>query len=221
MIAPEPKNSAEAGIATEFATLVGARLSTILEHVSRIAEVRAEHARRAFLRKAVGITLAAAVGMLLAAVALFAAWQLARGLSAGLAEWTGRTWLGELLCGVLLLGLLFGAGALALARLGPGNTQASDSLEAKELEAWTGLKQSVTELGEEFVRAGKLRERVREHPYVALGAGLAAGIAAAPLLKGALKHAGPLASGALKGVPGLGPILRQVRGPKHPTSSAN
>ena len=221
MIAHEDKRAAEAGIEAEFAALVGARLFAILEHISRIAEVRAEHARRAFLRKAVGITLAAAAGMVLASIALFASWQLARGLSAGLAELTGRPWLGELLCGVLLLGIVFGAALLALARFGPGNTQVCESLEAKELAAWTGLKESATELGEDFVRAGKLRERVREHPYVALGAGLAAGIAAAPLLKGLLKHAGPLASGALKGVPGLGPILRQVHGPKHPTSSAS
>lgn len=220
MIAPEPKNSAEAGVEAEFAALVGARLSTILEHVSRIAEVRAEHARRAFLRKAVGVTLAAGAGMVLASVAIFASWQLARGLSQGLAELTGKPWLGELSCGVLLLAVVFGAAALALARFGPGNTKACESLEAKELEAWTGLKESAAELGEDLVRAGKLRERVREHPYVALGAGLAAGIAVAPLLQGLLKHTGPLARGALSGVPGLGPILRQAHGRRHPTSSA-
>lgn len=220
MIAHDPKGSARAEQAGELAGLVGARLAEILEQASRLAEVRAERARRALLRKALAIAIAVVGGLVLAAVAFFAAGQFARGLAQGLGELTGHAWLGELASGALLLALVFGAAAIAYVRWGPGNKQACESLATRELEAWDGLKQSVTGLGEDLVQAGQLRERVREHPYVSLGAGLAAGIAAAPLLGGLLKHAGPLVRVALSGVPGIGPILRREHGPTHPTSSA-
>jgi hypothetical protein len=220
MIAHDPKGSAEAEQAGELAGLVGARLAEILEHGSRLAEVRAERARRRLLGRAIDIALASVAGMVLAAVALVGGLQFARGLSQGLGELTGSAWIGDLCSGVMLLGLVAGAAALALARWGPSQGKARESLELQELQAWDGLKQSVTGLGEDLVQAGRLRERVREHPYVSLGAGLAAGIAAAPLLDGLLKHAGPLARVALSGIPGIGPILRREHGPRDPTSSA-
>jgi len=217
MIAQATKEPATAEQEAEFATIIGAHLARILEHISSVAEVRAELMRRAFARKLVWIALAGVAGLALGSVALLAAWQFGRGLSQGLALLTGQPWLGDLLSGALLLACVGGAALLLLAHLGPRNEK---PLEARELEAWGGLKCSLTDLGEELVRASELRERVRQHPYVSLGAGLAAGIAAAPLVQGLLNLGGPLVRGALSGLPGLGTILRRANGPRNPTSSA-
>jgi len=220
MIAQDPKASAPLEQGSESATLLGAHVSQILEHASRIAEVRAELVRRRFARRAILIALGALVGVVLAAVALLAAWQLVRGISQGLADWTGHSWLGDFLSGALLLALVLGGALIALARLDPDNRKARAELEQRESAAWEGLQSSVTGLGEELVRAGELREKVRAHPYLSLGAGLAAGIAAAPLLAGLARFVAPLARGALSGLPGIAPILRRARGPSDPTSSA-
>ncbi len=217
MVAQAPKGPAVAEPDGELAGRIGARLSEILEHASSLAEARAERARRDFLHKAVGIGLLGLAGIVATTLALVAAWQLARGLAQGFGEWTGRAWLGDVLSGLLLLALVLGLAAVALARSQSGHAQA---LETREREAWAGLKSSATELGEDLVQASRVRETVREHPYVSLGAGLAAGIAAAPLLRGLFLHIGPLARTALSGLPGIGPILRRAQAPKQPTNSA-
>jgi hypothetical protein len=217
MIAQAPTGPAQATQADELAGRIGARLSEILEHASRLAEARAERARRNFLRKAVGIGLLAFGGIVATTLALAATWQLARGLAQGIGAWTGRAWLGDLLSGLLLLALVLGLAAFALARSKPGPEQA---LETTEREAWDGLKNSATELGEDLVQTLRVRETVREHPYVSLGGGLAAGFALAPLLRGLLGGIGPLARLALSDVPGIAPILRRAHAQKHPTNSA-
>ena len=208
---------AQAPQAEELAGRIGVRLSEMLEHASRLAEARAERARRSFLRKAVGLGLLAFGGIVATTLALAAAWQLARGLAQGIGEWTGRAWMGDLFSGLLLLVLVGGLAAVVLARSQPGQARGA---ETAEREAWEGLKGSATGLGEDLVQATRMREKVREHPYVSLGAGLAAGIAAAPLLRGLLGGIGPLARLAFRDVPGIAPILRRAHERKHPTSSA-
>jgi hypothetical protein len=207
MIAQDPQDSVPPEKGSELADLLGAHLAQILERVSRIAEVRAELARRAFLRKAVLIALAGVAGIALATVALLAAWQFGRGLTQGLALLTGCVWLGDLLSGILLLALVFGVAALALARRNPVSSKARERLENEEREAWSALQGSVTQL-------------VREHPYASLGAALAAGFAAAPLAGSLLERIGPLARAALRSPPGIAPSLRRARARTHPTNNA-
>lgn len=191
MIARDPDNSAQAEQGSEFATLLGARLGEILENASTIAEVRAELAQRAFMRKWVLLGLASVAGLVLGLVALLGAWQLAHGLAQVL---------GELYSGLLLMGILVLAALLVLARL--DRKRGGAELERRERAAWEGLKGSATEL-------------VREHPYATLGAAFAAGFAAAPLAKKLVGEVG------LSGLPGIGPILRQAHAPKSPTNSAH
>ncbi|MBK7644840.1 MAG: hypothetical protein IPJ19_17665 [Planctomycetes bacterium] len=194
--------------------MLAERISGIVDQLLHTAELHAERARQAFLRKAVSLGLLAAGGLVLATIALYAAWHFAQGVTQGLAAISGQTWLGDLLGGALLLALTLGGAALVV--LG---SRRSKRLEREEHESLEELKRSASALGEELVQATELREHVRAHPYVSLGAALAVGAAAAPLVRGSLHGLGPLARSALKSVPGMLPNLPRASAPKPPTNN--
>lgn len=54
-------------------------------------------------------------------------------------------------------------------------------LDREERAAWDGIQVAVAGLGEDLVRATRLRERVRAHPWLALASAAALGALAAPL----------------------------------------
>ncbi len=76
-------------------------------------------------------------------------------------------------------------------------------LDEEERAAWAGLQHSAGALGEDLVRASRVREHVRAHPWIALGTAAAAGFLAAPLAQKGLRGLGGFARHGLRDLAGL------------------
>src|SRR5262245_55948055 len=72
-------------------------------------------------------------------------------------------------------------------------------LEREERRAWAGLMRSAGGVGEDLVRATRLRERVRAAPVLSLGLAAAAGFLAAPCSRVLLRRGLPLLLGGARG----------------------
>lgn len=93
---------------------LGRELQQIVGHVTTLIRVRSERARWSVMRTAALIAGLAVTGIVVGTLGIAAALQLVRGLSGGLAEWSGRPWLGELGAGLILLAASLGATMLIL-----------------------------------------------------------------------------------------------------------